>query len=152
MVRSHYPSPELPCAEYQPVYYRVYDEDGESPSKTTFDHSEPCLGRIDTLSVPPPYTISSLKRCLIQAEKYADRELQLFEEDDGETMMNDSDRIALHADTYFLGSSEDNPIALVSKSTPVPFSKKLRANAACSKQSETLKILFQFMSFSYGKL
>jgi len=139
MVRSHHPSSDLAYAEYQPAYYRVYDEDGESPSKTSFDHSEPCLGRIDTLSVPPPHTVASLKRCLIQAEKFANRELQLFEEDDGETMMNDSDAIALHADTYFPGSSEDNPIALVSKSAPAPFSepppfsKTLRANAARSK-------------------
>ena len=131
MVRSHYPSPDLAYAQYQPVYYRVYDENGESPSKTSFDHSEPCLGRIDAVAVPPPHTISSLKRCLIQAEKYANRELQLFEEDDGETTMNDGDTIALHADIYFPGSSEDNPIALVS--TLDPFSKKLRANAVCSK-------------------
>jgi hypothetical protein len=130
-VRSHYPSPDLAYAEYQPVYYRVYDEDGESPSKTSFDHSEPCLGRIDTFAVPPPHTVGSLKRCLIQAEKLANRELQLFEEDDGETITNDSDAIALYAGTYFPGSSEDNPIALVS--APDPFSKKVRATAACSK-------------------
>ena len=47
-------------------------------------------------------------------------------------MMNDSDTIALHADTYFPGSSEDNPIALIYKGAPDPFSKKLKANATYS--------------------
>lgn len=122
--------PEKEARRY--VYYRVYDEDGEAPSKMSFDHSEPCLGRIDALAVPPPHTVSSLKCCLIQVEKYVDCELQLFEEDDGETMMNDSDTIALHADTYFPGSSEDNPIALVYKRIPQPFSKKVRAKAFCT--------------------
>ena len=77
--------------------------------------------------------VAALKRCLTPAEKYANHELQLFEEDDGETMMNDSDTIALHADTYFPGSSEDNPIALVYRSALDPFSEKLKVNAACSK-------------------
>ncbi|EDR06891.1 uncharacterized protein LACBIDRAFT_328667 [Laccaria bicolor S238N-H82] len=113
--------PEKEARRY--VYYRVYDEDGEAPSKMSFDHSEPCLGRIDALAVPPPHTVSSLKCCLIQVEKYVDCELQLFEEDDGETMMNDSDTIALHADTYFP--------ALVYKRIPQPFSKKVRAKAFC---------------------
>jgi hypothetical protein len=125
MVRCHYPLSDLAFAEHQPVYYRVYDEDGESPSKTSFDHSEPCLGRIDAVAVPPPHTVASLKRCIIQAEIFSNRDLQLFEEDDGETIMNDSNTIALHGDTYFPGSCEDNPIALVSKSAPVPFEKML---------------------------
>ena len=77
--------------------------------------------------------VAALKRCLTPAEKLANHELQLFEEDDGETMMNDSDTIALHADTYFPGSSEDNPIAHVYRSAPDPFSEKLKANATCSK-------------------
>ena len=130
MVRSHWLTSDVAYTKFQPVYYRVYDEDGESSSKTSFDQSEPCLGRINIVAVPPPHTVASLKRCLIQAEKIANPEVQLFEDDDGETMMNDSDAIALHADTCFPGSSEDNPIALVS---PGPFSKKLRAIQVCSK-------------------
>lgn len=122
--------PEEAARRY--VYYRVYDEGGEFSSKTSFDHSEPCLGRIDAVAVPPPHTVASLKRCLIQAEKYANFEFQLFEEDDEETMLTDSDAIALHADTYFPGSSDDNPITLVSKTALDPLSKKLRAISGCS--------------------
>ena len=93
------------------------------------------LGRIDTLS----FRHLTPGRCFSQALSYssgklANHELQLFEEDDEETMMNDSDIIALHADTYFPGSSEDNPIALAYKSAHDPFPKKLKANAACSTE------------------
>jgi hypothetical protein len=117
-------------AVYKPVYYRVYDDLGEAPSKSSFDPSEPCLGRIDTLSVPPPHTVASLKRCLNQVEEYTNRELQLFEDDDGETIMGDNDAIAFHTDTYFPGTSEDNPMALVTK---VSFPKALKGIRAAGK-------------------
>ena len=94
-----------------------------------------CLGRIDTLSVPPPHTGPLLLSSVVLLERQNRyHELQFFEEDVEEAMMNDSDTIALHADTYFPGSSEDNPIALAYKSAPDPSPKKLRADAACSTE------------------
>ena len=50
------------------VYYRVYDDEGEIVSKTSFDENNSSLGRVNTLSVPPPHTVSSLKKCIIISE------------------------------------------------------------------------------------
>ena len=93
-------------------------------SKTAFDKSDTCLGRVDTLSVAPPYTVASLKSRIVKAEgigrretvrrrfqlfKYsdderpredADRESQWSEDTDGEALTKDADReIQLFGDT-----------------------------------------------------
>ena len=77
-----------------------------------FDKSNACLGRIDTLSVAPPYTVASLKSRIAKAEGIADREIQLFEDTDGEALMKDADRAPFLAET-FPGCLEDDPLALV---------------------------------------
>jgi len=50
------------------VYYRLYDDDGEAVSKTSFDESDSYLGCIDTFTIPPPHTVASLKDCLVHVE------------------------------------------------------------------------------------
>ena len=81
-------------------------------SKTAFDKSNTYLGRVDTLSVAPPYTVASVKSRIAKAEGTVDQELQLFEDTDGEALMNDADRASFLSET-FPGCLEDDPLALV---------------------------------------
>ena len=81
-------------------------------SKTAFDQSNTYLGRVDTLSVAPPYTMASLKSRIAKVEGIVDREIQLFEDTDGEALMKDADRASFLSDT-FPGCVEDDPLALV---------------------------------------
>ncbi|KIJ91760.1 hypothetical protein K443DRAFT_653132 [Laccaria amethystina LaAM-08-1] len=98
--------------ERQYVHYRVFDDNGEATSKTSFDETDTALGRIDVLSIPPPYSVASLKRRLVIAEEITDHNSQLFEDEDSRTAMNDGDAIALCTKSY-PGITEDEPIAIV---------------------------------------
>ena len=106
-------------SEYRPhkfsVYYCIYDDDGEIVSKTSFDENNPSLGRVNTLSVPPPHTVSSLKSCIIISEDLSGHNVQLFEDDGSESAMNDSDALTLLSDT-FPGFTGDRPIAITYES------------------------------------
>ena len=97
------------------VYYRVYDDDGEIVPKTSFDEDNPSLGRVNTLSVPPPYTVFSLKNCVIKSEDVSGDNVQLFEDEDSESAMNDDDALTLLSD-MFPGFIEDRPIAITYES------------------------------------
>ena len=97
------------------VYYLVYDDDGEIVSKTSFDKNNPSLGRVNTLSVPPPHTVSSLKNCIIISEDLSGHNVQLFEDGASDSAMNDSDALTLLSDT-FPGFVEDRPIAITYES------------------------------------
>ena len=81
-------------------------------SKTGFDRNDTSLGRIDTLSVAPPYTVASLKSRIAKAEGIVNWEIQLFEDTDGEALMKDADRASFLSET-FPGCIEDDPLALV---------------------------------------
>ena len=93
------------------VYYRVYDDDGDIVSKTSFDENHPSLGRVNTLSVPPPHTVSSLKNYVIISEDLSGHNVQLFEDEGSDSAVNDGDALTLLSDT-FPGSIEDRPIAI----------------------------------------
>ena len=93
------------------MYYRVYDGDGEAVSKTSFDDSDPFLGRASTLFVPPPHTVSSLKNFIIMSEGISGHNVQLFKDENSESAMNDSDALTLLSDA-FPGLMEDQPIAI----------------------------------------
>ena len=97
------------------VYYLVYDDDGEIVSKTSFDKNNPSLGRVNTLSVPPPHTVSSLKNCIIISKDLSGHNVQLFEDGASDSAMNDSDALTLLSDT-FPGFVEDRPIAITYES------------------------------------
>ena len=91
------------------MYYRIYDDDGEAVSKTSFDKSDSSLGRIDIFTIPPPHTVASLKDRLIHIEGVSGHDVQLLENDNGEITLNDGDTIALLTDNC-LGSKEGQPI------------------------------------------
>ena len=81
-------------------------------SKTAFDKSNTYLGRVDTLSMAPPYTVASWKSRIAKAERIVDRQTQLFEDTDGEALMKDADRASFLSEA-FPGCLEDDPLALV---------------------------------------
>ena len=93
------------------MHYRIYDEHGETVSKASFDQNAPSLGRVNTLAIPPPHTLASLKNHLIKSENILGRDVQIFEDEDSESPMNDADAVALLSDS-FPGCMEDQPIAV----------------------------------------
>ena len=95
-----------------PVYYRLYDEDGVLASKTSFDSEDSSLGRIETLSIPPPQTVSSLSFHVMKAEGFVTRTVQLFQDMDGEVLMTDNDHLPFQAQAY-PGHLVDEPITIV---------------------------------------
>ena len=97
------------------VYYRVYDDDGDIVSKTSFDENNPSLGRVNTLSLPPPHTVSSLKNRVITSEDLSGHNVQLFADESSDSAINDSDALTLLSDT-FPGFIEDRPIAITYES------------------------------------
>jgi hypothetical protein len=127
---------------YQPlVHYRVYEENGEVVSKTSFDENDSSLGRINILSIPPPHAVASLKARLAKAEGASGRSFQLFEDEGGEIIMKDDDIITFLTDSY-PGASEEEPMAVVYSKpketpsqplaavSPLGFSKRIRATEA----------------------
>ena len=105
-------------------------------SKTAFDKSNTYLGHVDALSVAPPYTVASLKSRIAKAEGIVDQEIQLFEDTDGEALMNGADRVSFLSET-FPGCVEDDPLALVyGPNTPAQRSimtKPIQTNGTCSE-------------------
>jgi hypothetical protein len=97
---------------FHSVYYRLYDEDGVLASKMSFDSEDSSMGRIETLSVPPPQTVSSLSSQVMKAEGFVARTAQLFQDMDGEVPMTDNDHLPLQAQAY-PGHFEDEPITIV---------------------------------------
>ena len=100
----------------------MFDEQGEVNSKTAFDINDASLGRVDTLSVAPPYTVAALKSRIVKAEGIFSWEIRLFEDSDGEILMKDVDKSSFLAET-FPGFLEDEALTLVYMRY-----KKIRAN------------------------
>jgi hypothetical protein len=97
---------------FDSVYYRLYDEDGALASKMAFDPEDSSLGRINTHSIAPPQTVSSIRSQVMRVEGFVNRIVQLFQDMDGEVLMNDKAHIPLQAQVY-LGHHEDEPITIV---------------------------------------
>ena len=51
------------------VYYLLYGNDCEMPSRVAIDPGKPSLGRIRADSVPPPHSPASIKRCISRVER-----------------------------------------------------------------------------------
>jgi hypothetical protein len=51
------------------VYYQLYADDSEMPSKVAIDPEEPSLGCIRADSIVPPHSPASIKRCVSRVEK-----------------------------------------------------------------------------------
>ena len=51
------------------MYYLLYADEYEMPSKVAFDPEEPSLGRIRADSIAPPHSPASIKRCISRVER-----------------------------------------------------------------------------------
>ena len=51
------------------VYYLLYADEYEMPSKAAIDPEEPSLGRIRADSIAPPHSPASIKRCISRVER-----------------------------------------------------------------------------------
>ena len=51
------------------MYYQIYADDSEIPSKVANDPEEPSIGRIRVDSISPPHSPTSIKRCISRVEK-----------------------------------------------------------------------------------
>ena len=115
------------------VYYRVYLSEGEADegAKTSFDESDISLGRLNTLSIAPPHTAGSLKACIAKAEGLVTpghalyKDMELFEDMNGDAAMSDADVISFLGDTY-PGSHEGDPVALVNATTNTAADQKAK--------------------------
>ena len=105
-------------------------------SKTAFDEGNTYLGRVDTLSVAPPCTVASLKSRIVKVEGIVDREIQMFEDTDGEALMKDADRASFLSET-FPGCLEDDPLALVFAPKTLGqgsiMTRPIRTNSSCGE-------------------
>jgi len=77
----------------------------------SFNPNDEFLGRIDTLSVTPPRTVASLGSRIAYAEGVVKNKIQLFEDTDGDHLMNDNNHLYLLEQTY-PGCAEDEPNAV----------------------------------------
>jgi hypothetical protein len=99
------------------VYYRIYNKGGAIATRMSFDADDEFLGRVNTLSVTPPHTVASLGSRIASAEGVVKSKIQLFEDTDGDALMDDNDQLSLLAQTY-PGCAEDDPIAVVCEDEP----------------------------------
>ena len=93
------------------VYYRIYNKGGAINSRMSFNPDDEFLGRIDTLSVTPPHTVSSLGSRIANAEGIVKNKVQLFEDTDSDHLMNDNKHLPL--EQMYPGCAEDEPLAVV---------------------------------------
>ena len=94
------------------VYYLLYADDYEIPSKVANDPEEPSIGRIRADSVAPPHSPISIKRCISRVERkpsfaYAD----LFTDTSCDTPLKEGHISILFTDGP--GLSPDDPMAIV---------------------------------------
>jgi hypothetical protein len=100
------------------VYYLLYVNGDEMPSKVAFDTEEPSLGRIRVGSIAPPHTPTSIKRCISRVERnpgLARSHTHLFVDTSCETPLKEG-HISLRTDGP--GLSPNEPMAIVL--TPIP--------------------------------
>ena len=113
------------------VYYQLYADDYEIPSKVAFDPEEPSLGRIRADSVPPPHSPASIKRCISRVERTpALAHADVFADISSKTPLKDGYIAILR--TGCPGLSPNEPMAVVQMpiESPIPDGKYLIKNRA----------------------
>ena len=69
MVRPFNTSPFYTSQPLREVYYLLYADGYEIPSKVANDPEEPSIGRIRADSITPPHSPTSIKLCISRVEK-----------------------------------------------------------------------------------
>ena len=94
------------------VYYLLFANDYEMPSKVAIDPEEPSLGRIRADSVAPPHSPATIKRCISRVERNpALAQANLFADISCVAPLKDGHISILGADGP--GLSPDEPLAIV---------------------------------------
>ena len=94
------------------MYYQLYANDCEIPSKVAFDHDEPSIGRIRADSIAPPHSPTSIKRCISRIEgRPALLHADLFADTSCDTPLTEGHISILRTDGP--GQSRDEPMAIV---------------------------------------
>ena len=94
------------------MYYQLYANDCEIPSKVAFDHDEPSIGRIRADSITPPHTPISIKRCISRVERRpALLHADLFSDTSCDTPLTEGHISILRTDGP--GQSPEEPMAIV---------------------------------------
>ena len=110
------------------VYYLLYANNHEMPSKVAFDVEEPSLGRIRVDSVAPPHSPTSIKRCISRVEgNPAFAFANLFANMSSDAPLREGHISLLRTDDP--GLSPDEPMAIVQR-PPIPDGRYLMKNRA----------------------
>ena len=101
------------------MYYLLYADDYEIPSKVGIHSDVPSLGRIRVDSVVPPHCPTTIKRCISRVEgnpalAYAD----LFADTSSDAPLKEGHISILRTDGP--GLSPNEPMAIVQRSPPLP--------------------------------
>ena len=92
------------------VYYRIYAEDGAISLKTPVAAGDPFLGRIKSISVPPPFTVKAVKGSIAQVENIKHLNTSIFLTPYSELPLSDAAKVIL-----LPRSTPQEPLALVAK-------------------------------------
>jgi hypothetical protein len=114
------------------VYYLLYSDDYEMPSKVAIDPEEPSLGRIRADSVAPPHSPLTIKRCISRVEKSPElADATLFADITCNTPLKDGHFSILRTDCP--GLSPKNPMAIVQPPlAPIPDGRYVIKNRAAN--------------------
>ena len=94
------------------MYYQIFADNIEIPSKVFFDPGEPSIGRIRADSVVPPHSLSSIKRRISRVEETpALVNADVFADISADSPLNEGP-ISIHG-TDGPGLSPDKPMAIV---------------------------------------
>ena len=129
------------------MYYQLYANDCEIPSKVAFDHDEPSIGRIRADYIAPPHSPASIKRCISGVEGRPELlSADLFADTSCDTPLTEGHISILRTDGP--GQSPDQPMAIVqaevqAEVTSIPNGRYLIKNRASD---------FYWFADSYGKV
>jgi len=125
--------PDATRSEIRYVYYLLYANNYEMPSKVTIDLEQPHLGRIRADSVAPPHSPTSIKRCISRVERNPALALpehaDLFADTSCDAPLEEGHISILRNDGP--GLSPNEPMAIVQVKNPsIPDGKYLIKNRA----------------------
>jgi hypothetical protein len=154
---QHSPTPLfLTSRLLREVYYLLYDDGYEKPSKVAFDPEEPCLGRIRADSFAPPHSPTSIKQCISRVERNpALVNSNLFVDTSCDTPLKEGHISILRADGP--GLSPNEPMAIVQvKSPSIPDGRYVIKNRAAdifwsAGGSSITTVNFRYLTMWYAK-
>ena len=96
------------------MYYQLYANNSDVPSKVAFDEEEPSLGRIRGDSVAPPHSLTSIKRHISRVEETQElANADIFADISSDAPLKEGNISILGTDVP--GLSPHDPMAVVQK-------------------------------------